>query len=380
MFKTGNAVMPILPSSSSHFHGCCQRASRRPRTAAETIDMGSVIESERHRKRRKICKQKYETTSLRKLCRAVIIKSMGLLRLGRARKDLPLPRNLIYFLTSAFSFGEFEVQSDNLSRDMQIHCFYPTRSLLDDSKVVLKCINTRSSSVTSLSHTLKTWADVNHKNIMGVLLRFTEKDTIGIVLEPFPKSLHDLIHDYRKVGIRVSERLLWKMIHQISDALLYLQREQIVHPEIQPKTLSLTNTGDILMHNLLVYTPSETELNVCIDLKESFSGIYVAPERIKGQGYSPKQDSWSLGCVAYELAYLEPAFGLVEGESLFETLNNIVNGVSPSRLAEADSYSSDLAYLIVSCLMHDPRLRPSIQEVFDFTKERMKSTRKAQLK
>lgn len=338
--------------------------------------MSSGTEADLQWKRRKVWIPKPKTTSLRKLCRAVIIKNTGLHRLRKARKDLPLPRNLIDFLTSDFSFREFEVQSSNLSRDMRIHCIYPSRSLLDDSKVLLKCINAKACNSTSISRLLDRWAEINHKNIMKVLLWFREQETVGVVLEPFPKSLYELVQEYRKTGVKFSEWLLWKMLHQISDALWYLQRRQMVHAEIQSKTLSLSNTGDILLHNLLIYTPSETELNVCVDGKDSFYGIYVAPERIRGKRYSSKQDSWSVGCVAYELAFLEPAFPLHQGENIFETLNNVVNGVSPARLQEADNlYSPDVGYLIMSNLMPDPRLRPTIEDIFYFTKERMRSTR-----
>ena len=333
--------------------------------------MSSTTESEVQSKKRKACKPKSETPSLRKLCRSVIIRSTGLHRLRKARKHLPLPPNLIDFLTLGFSFREFDVQTENLSRDMRIHCIYPTRSLLDDSKIILKCINVNSCSVTSLSRILEKWTVISHKNIMKILLWFKERDTLGIVLEPFPKSLFELIQDYRKTGVKVSERLFWKVVNQICDALLYLQRRQIVHPEIQSKTLSLTNTGDILLHNLLIYTPSETELNVCVDLKDSFYGIYVAPERIKGQRYSHKQDSWALGCIAYELAYLEPAFYLRQGENIFEVLNNIVNGEAPPRNGETDYYSPDVLNLIVSCLMPEPMLRPAIEDVFHLAKDRM---------
>lgn len=336
--------------------------------------MSSRIESDLQWKKRKIWKPK-STPTLQQLCRAVIIKSTGLQRLRRARKDLPLPRNLIDFVTSGFSFHEFEEESLDLSRDMQVHCLYPSRSLLDDSKVLLKCVNVKSRNSVSVSRLLEKWTEINHKNIMRVLLWFKEQETVGIVLEPFPKSLYELVEDYRKTGVKVSEWLLWKIIHQVCDALLYLQRRQIVHAEIESKKLSLTNTGDVLLHNILIYTPSETEMNVCVDAEHSFYGIYVAPERIRGQRYSPKHDSWSLGCVAYELAYLEPAFPLRPRNNVFEALNNIVNGVPPPRLADADFYSPDIVNLIVSCLMPEPRLRPTIKDVFHFTKERLNSTR-----
>lgn len=64
-----------------------------------------------------------------------------------------------------------------------------------------------------------------------------------------------------------------------------------------------------------------------------------------------------MGCVVYELVYLEFVFGLVEGESLFEILNNIVNGVFFFRFVEVDFYSLDFVYLIVFCLMYDFCLR-----------------------
>lgn len=339
------------------------------------MSMSAIKESDFCWKRCRVWKPKCKAPSLLKLCRDVVIRNMGLRRVWKARKELPLPRNLIKLLTSNFSFREFELQGIDLSRDMRIHCIYPTRSLLDNSKVLLKCINIKSCDSASLCHLLQKWTDVSHKNIMRVLLWFKEGDSVGVVLEPFPKSLHELVHDYRKTGIKLPEWLLWKMLHQICDVLLYLQRKQIVHPEISSKTLSLTRTGDILLHNLLIYTPSETELNVCVDAKDSFYGIYVAPERIKGQRYSPKQDSWSLGCVAYELVYLGPAFHLGPGENIFKVLNNIVNGVAPPRLAEADYYSPDAVNLILSCLMPDPRLRPTIEDLFYLTSSLMRSTK-----
>ena len=335
--------------------------------------MSFGAEADLHRKRRRICEVK--VISLRELCRAVILKNTGLRRLRKARKKLPLPQHLIDFLTSDFSFREFEAQSLNLSRDMRVHCIYPTRSLLDNSKVLLKCINAKTFNSSSSSRLLKRWAEIRHKNIMRVLVLFRERETIGVVLEPFSPSLYDLVHKYRRAGVKFSEELLWKMLHQICDALWYLQRCQIVHTEIQSKTLSLSKSGDILLHNLLIYTPSETELNVCVDGKYSFHGIYVAPEKIRGERYSSKQDAWALGCVAFEMVFLEPAFPLRPGGNIFETLNNIVHGVSPTTLDEADKNRSDTGDLIRSCLMPDPWLRPSIEDLFHFTRERMRQTR-----
>ena len=324
---------------------------------------------------RRHSKKKPQIPTLQKLARSVILKCVRLRGIRKAQKELPLPSNLVDYITTAFSLDDFEVQNCNLSRVKRIHCLYPTRFLTDGSNVILKCIHLKSQDISGIARLVEIWSRVEHKHITKVLAWFKDREAVGVVFNPIPKTLHELVNGYRKVKLQVPEWFVWKMLYQTSDALLYLQKRQIVHTELKSKTISITCSGDILLHNILMYTPSELELNVCIDVKDSFYGIYVAPERIQGRGYSPKQDSWALGCIAYEMTYLEPAFCLQPGETVFKMLNKIVNGVSPPRLEEMCGYSPDLMNLMISCFMPEPRLRPTVKDIQHIAKERFKATK-----
>lgn len=77
----------------------------------------------------------------------------------------------------------------------------------------------------------------------------------------------------------------------------------------------------------------------------------------KDRPYDYKSDIWSLGCVLYEMAALEPPFKGVNMQGLF---NKIMKGnYSPI----PSLYSVDLQAMIKSCLQITPSNRPSCDKI-----------------
>ena len=330
----------------------------------------------RKRKRSNVNKCKMtQFIRLQDLCRTVILKSIRLQRLPLARKTLPLPRNLLDFVTGSFRMEDFEIQSCNVSRDKRVHSLYPARCLIDKSDVILKCINLKTSDLKNLVYTLESWSRTDHRNISKVLSWFKQSETVAIVFERCIKNLQEIISGYQKTRQKIPEWFVWKVLFQLCDALLYLQRRGMSHTELQTKNVSVDACGEVRLHNLLMYTPTELELNVCVDMRTSFHGIYVAPERIRGQGHSEKQAVWALGCILYEMIKLEPAFCPGNGGNIFDVLNEIVHGTPPPKLDQTDAYSQSLANLITSCLMPDARLRPALDDLRVIAKERVRLTK-----
>jgi NIMA (never in mitosis gene a)-related kinase 1/4/5 len=70
--------------------------------------------------------------------------------------------------------------------------------------------------------------------------------------------------------------------------------------------------------------------------------------------YSSKADTWSLGCVLYELCTLSQAFA---SDSLYSLIFRIINGTYDP--INTQRYTSHLARLVSSLLNKEPARRPS---------------------
>lgn len=86
---------------------------------------------------------------------------------------------------------------------------------------------------------------------------------------------------------------------------------------------------------------------------------YASPEIWQDVPYDEKSDMWSLGCVLYEMAALEPPF---KAKDMSALSRKVRSGIY-SRIPEV--YSKDLAIVIGSLLKVSCQLRPSSTELLD---------------
>ena len=86
--------------------------------------------------------------------------------------------------------------------------------------------------------------------------------------------------------------------------------------------------------------------------------FYLAPEVCRNKGYGFKSDCWSLGCIAYKLLALEPAFA---ADSLMSVVCKIAKG-KVKALAEGRC-SRELEDLVHRLLARQPEHRPGPREV-----------------
>jgi serine/threonine protein kinase len=86
----------------------------------------------------------------------------------------------------------------------------------------------------------------------------------------------------------------------------------------------------------------------------------MAPEIVNGENYNYKVDSWSVGCIIYELCTLNFCFF---SNNLFEMFDNIKN--SNYQRIETNEYGDDLKVIVNVLLEKDYKQRASLEDILN---------------
>ncbi|OMJ28125.1 Serine/threonine-protein kinase 32B [Smittium culicis] len=138
--------------------------------------------------------------------------------------------------------------------------------------------------------------EIEHPYVVNLRFSFQSKATMFMVIDLMLGG--DLrFHIDRK---RFGERVIRHWMSELASGLAYLHNIGIIHRDIKPENVLMDNKGHIAL----------TDFNVAVKvepgtLSYATAGTmgYMAPEIIKGDGYSFAVDWWSLGVVMYECIY-----------------------------------------------------------------------------
>ncbi|ETN78169.1 kinase domain protein, partial [Necator americanus] len=174
---------------------------------------------------------------------------------------------------------------------------------------------------------------LEHPNIVRLMYYYysadnTNEEYLYLVLEFFPKTLHQIIKSYAQTGHVLDLFTIKLYMFQLFRGLAFMGSLNICHRDVKP-------------HNLLV-NPERGTLRICDfgsakvinseDTNVSYicSRYYRAPELIFGAvSYTTKIDVWSAGTVMAELLLGKPLF---PGDSAVDQLVEIMKVLgSPSK-------------------------------------------------
>ncbi|CAJ0631079.1 8529_t:CDS:2, partial [Entrophospora sp. SA101] len=145
-------------------------------------------------------------------------------------------------------------------------------------------------------------------------------------------------------------------VSQISDALIYLQKNHIIHRDMKPENILLAADGRIKISDF-GWAVQHTNPDV---RRQTFCGTldYMAPEMIRTkEGYDLKVDSWALGVLCYEFLIGAPPFA--DSPNTYETFERIVR----VDFQFPDELSPEAKDLISSLLCRDPKQRIPLEDV-----------------
>ncbi|XP_078518041.1 serine/threonine-protein kinase Nek4 isoform X2 [Lissotriton helveticus] len=166
----------------------------------------------------------------------------------------------------------------------------------------------------------------------------------------------DLYHKLKEQsGKLLEEAQVVEWFVQITMALQYLHKENIMHRDLKTQNIFLTRSAIIKVGDLGIARVLENQQ----DMASTLIGTpyYMSPELFSNQPYNYKSDVWALGCCVYEMATLKHAFNAKDMNSL---VIRIIEGKPP---AMPKNYSPQLGELIGTMLSKDPNDRPDAKDI-----------------
>ena len=205
-------------------------------------------------------------------------------------------------------------------------------------------------------------AALNHPNIAGIHDLAESGGTKYLVLELIEG---DTLADRLRRGPVPAEEAL-SIIKQVLEALEAAHEKGICHRDLKPANIKLTPDGvvKVLDFGLAKFMQSSSSApnmthSPTLSVAGTYPGVilgtagYMSPEQAKGYEADQRSDSFSVGCILYELLSGRQAF---EGETASEILAGVLKSEAdftalPPRL------NPRLVELLRRCLEKNPKKR-----------------------
>jgi len=229
-------------------------------------------------------------------------------------------------------------------------------SHLSEDPEAKKRFDREARTISSLNHpNICTLYDVGHQNGVDYLvMECLEGETLASRLDKGALATDQLL----KYGIEICEGL--EMAH----------RTGVVHRDLKPGNIMLTNTGVKLMDfGLAKSLPASASPTSSLSLTLSSPAVnsplteqgmivgtfqYMSPEQVQGKEVDGRSDIFSLGAVLYEMVTGKRAF---EGKSQLSVAAAIVEDEPAPIRSVKPMTSAVLDHAIVSCLAKNPEDR-----------------------
>jgi len=181
----------------------------------------------------------------------------------------------------------------------------------------------------------------------------TNYNNIYFILDYYPKGDLAIFLNHKPL----KEKYCRKYMKQLSQGLEYLLNKNILHRDLKPQNILLTNEYNIKITDFGF--AKQIDKNSLITTLCG-SPMYMAPEIINRQDYDIKSDLWSVGVILYEMVYGYVPFNVGTFLELIKKINSKDIEFTNKRIKLSDTCLD----LMKSLLTKDPKKRINWEEFF----------------
>ncbi len=230
----------------------------------------------------------------------------------------------------------YKARDTKLKRLVALKFLPPEMSLYADAK---QRFMREAQAAASLDHpNIGTIFEINEaEDKIYIAMAFVQGKTLKEIISSGPMDLKETI----------------EIVSQIAAGLKHAHARGIIHRDIKPGNIMLTEEGQVKIMDFGL-----AKLSWGADLTRTLAVMgtpaYMSPQQAKGETVDHRTDIWSLGCVLFEMLTVQPPFSSDHEQAL---LNSILNKPPQPISGLRKELPPQIGLIIQRCLEKNPRDR-----------------------